>query len=518
MNKNRHRKVFNRSCGCIKVVSESANSTTTAGISGIAGNTAVRSTDAQSGIKPIFDAAKVQREVDAQTEITQYFGQQASKAVGDYAQSKYNALKLSDPEEAKKWAEGGGYRVALHIATGALGGGVSGALGAGVSASSAELMNGLQDGLTKALMDTGLSLGAAQILAQGVSTLTMAGVGAALGGAQGAATAATVDANNRQLHPTEIQWIKANANRYAMQRGISVADAERQLAEQAFRQVQFGAESGVTAWNTDASSFLKQAGQQTLPGDPNVPGQNVGYMFYATPEQRANANMYLASTVAYADFYKQNGLEQPTPAQLTQAALRDGQLRSNLDVATKAALAVSASLALGGLSPSLLQWALSNPIAATQAGIISAETAAAIVSGAVTPSGLLQQVSNPQVARVIYSRLAAAATQNIDGTEVVLGRYLAGSANSYEQVAQARGATYYEVTAWSAMEKELGRGKMWEINKAFLDKAITDGKAFVFTGNPSNFPSGFSRDEYQHLVSKGYSFVEDGRVWRGIKK
>ena len=95
------------------------------------------------------------------------------------------------------------YRVALHIATGALGGGVSGALGAGASASSAELMNGLQDGLTKALMDAGMSLGAAQILAQGVSTLTMAGVGVALGGAQGAATAATVDANNRQLHPTE---------------------------------------------------------------------------------------------------------------------------------------------------------------------------------------------------------------------------------------------------------------------------------------------------------------------------
>ena len=75
------------------MVSEAANSTTTAGISGIAGNTAVRSTDAQSGIKPIFDAAKVQREVDAQTEITQYFGQQASKAVGDYAQGQRKVLQ-----------------------------------------------------------------------------------------------------------------------------------------------------------------------------------------------------------------------------------------------------------------------------------------------------------------------------------------------------------------------------------------------------------------------------------------
>lgn len=66
----------------------SAGSTTEAGISGIAGNTAVRSGDAESGIARIFDADKVQKEIEAQTKITQMFGQLAPKAVGVYAASK----------------------------------------------------------------------------------------------------------------------------------------------------------------------------------------------------------------------------------------------------------------------------------------------------------------------------------------------------------------------------------------------------------------------------------------------
>lgn len=67
---------------------DSAESTTKAGISGVAGNTDVRTGDAESGIARIFDAEKVQKEIEAQTRITQLFGQQASKAVGDYAASQ----------------------------------------------------------------------------------------------------------------------------------------------------------------------------------------------------------------------------------------------------------------------------------------------------------------------------------------------------------------------------------------------------------------------------------------------
>ena len=71
----------------------SASSTTAAGISGLAGNAAVRTGDAPTGIGKIFDADKVQKDINAQVQITQAFGQQASQAVGDYTQGQMKALR-----------------------------------------------------------------------------------------------------------------------------------------------------------------------------------------------------------------------------------------------------------------------------------------------------------------------------------------------------------------------------------------------------------------------------------------
>ena len=85
----------------------SANSTTTAGISGIAGNTAVRSTDAETGLKKIFDPAKVQREINAQVQITQAFSKEAPKAVAKFATSQIDDLKTQaklEADPAKKQA------------------------------------------------------------------------------------------------------------------------------------------------------------------------------------------------------------------------------------------------------------------------------------------------------------------------------------------------------------------------------------------------------------------------------
>lgn len=183
-----------------------SSSTTSSGISGVAANTAVRSTDAETGLKPIFDADKVQREINAQVAITQAFSKEAPKAVASFAAGQAAELrKQGNEEEAKKWDENGTYRIALHTATGALGGGLSGAAGAAASASTANLMNELQDSIQQSLQAAGLNEGAAKVLAQGVATLTAAGVGSVIGGVHGAATAATVDANNRALHPTDKQ-------------------------------------------------------------------------------------------------------------------------------------------------------------------------------------------------------------------------------------------------------------------------------------------------------------------------
>lgn len=72
--------------------SGSASSTTRSGISGIAGNTAVRTGDAETGIAKIFDADKVQKEINAQMQITQAFSQQAGQAVSNYVDKNRSEL------------------------------------------------------------------------------------------------------------------------------------------------------------------------------------------------------------------------------------------------------------------------------------------------------------------------------------------------------------------------------------------------------------------------------------------
>ena len=111
-----------------------ASSTTTAGISGIAGDTAVRSTDAQTGLARQFDADKVQRQISAQNQITQAFSQEAPKAVATYANEKLKAAQAKgDQAGVDQWKEGGTARVGLHALVGGLGGGAGGALGAATS-------------------------------------------------------------------------------------------------------------------------------------------------------------------------------------------------------------------------------------------------------------------------------------------------------------------------------------------------------------------------------------------------
>ncbi|OQS26983.1 hypothetical protein B0T40_24940 [Chromobacterium haemolyticum] len=235
--------------------SGSADSETRSGISGVAGNTAARTGDAQAGLKPIFDADKVQKEVDAQAQITQAFGQQASKTIGDYAgkQAKslkaHAALETDDSkrqallDEAARWDEGGAYRIAMHTAMGGLLGGVGGAAGAGATAASAPGLDKLQASVTENLRAAGLPGSAAQVAGSLISSGTAAGIGGVLGGTAGAAAGFDVDANNRQLHLNERKAIQKNSPAFAKKlsaelgRPVSVNEAERWLAEAAYANV-----------------------------------------------------------------------------------------------------------------------------------------------------------------------------------------------------------------------------------------------------------------------------------------
>jgi hypothetical protein len=293
--------------------SGSASSTTRSGISGIAGDKAARTGDADSGIGRIFDQQAVKAEVQAQVAITQEFGKQAPKAVADFASSQIKDLDAQikdaaankdttrvqelDAEKAK-WAEGGDYRVAMHATIGALSGGVQGALGAAAAAQAAPTIDTLQaqmqTGLQRGLEDAGLSKDNAHAVSSATTKLVAngmsAGLGMAAGGTGGAAMAMNVDANNRQLHPTEARLIKDNAAAYASRRGISVERAEAELTQQAAQQFDSAWDTRLGSDNAQAQAFLKEIGTGKSMADP-LTGQTF-QLFTADEATRNNHAMF----------------------------------------------------------------------------------------------------------------------------------------------------------------------------------------------------------------------------------
>ena len=243
--------------------SGSASSVTTAGISGIAGDASVRSTDRPNGIDNPFDKDRVEREVNAQITITADFGKQASKAVGDYVTKKYNELKDTDPEEAAKWAEGGMYRVLAHAVIGGLTGGVTGAAGAGTASLSADYISSVTADLPEAVRN-------------GVGAAIAAGLGAVVGGYGGAAAAFNADVNNRQLHASE----KELAKRLAARSGgrFTVEQIEEQM--RLMGNVAFGELPNTLTVLTDSQSV-----QDSITNDPGMPKTSDGRTVIEVPGQ-----------------------------------------------------------------------------------------------------------------------------------------------------------------------------------------------------------------------------------------
>ena len=374
--------------------SGSEHSVTSDGISGVAGDKTVRTGDAPTGVAKIFDAARVEQDVGAQVFIMQTFTREAPRAIARYADTQVqDLLKQAGSEtdldkqallrsEAAHWAEGGTYRVALHAATGAVAGGLEGALGAGTVAAAAPLLNDWQRSLTANLQAAGVTASVAQATASLITGTAAAGIGAVASGGSvpGAVAGVNVDANNRQLHRDEMQWIKQHTKRFAANNNISDAEAERRLAQQAYRQVQFGAEVGEDA---QARTFLSQA-HGMLTADPHCPTCGPGYLFYATPDQKANVGMYATQVVSDPTtlaFYAKNGITQPTTQQVRQSVNQDANTRTILTNATLGA----AGVAVAATVPPALSWCLSNPVACNRIVIAGGEIAAGDALG---PAGL----------------------------------------------------------------------------------------------------------------------------------
>ncbi|CBJ49649.1 hemagglutinin repeat-containing protein [Ralstonia solanacearum] len=164
-------------------------------------------------------------------------GEAVAKTVGDIADKKQkeandrlkaaNEAYKQDPSDANKaavaaaegdvanWKEGGSYRVALHTAGGALiaglGGGnaVAGAAGAGLSALAAPKLDDLARSVASNVGTDNAGLNEA--IGNVAANIAAGGLGFAVGGGSGAATAANADRFNRQLNENEKKAIAEKA-------------------------------------------------------------------------------------------------------------------------------------------------------------------------------------------------------------------------------------------------------------------------------------------------------------------
>ncbi|MFC0821357.1 hypothetical protein [Moraxella marmotae] len=175
-----------------------------------------------------FDEAGAKKELGFQTQITTEFGKEAPKRIGDYAQNKeLELLAQGNNEEAKKWDEGGVYRVALHTATAVLAtGNIEGMVSAG--------------GI--ALVATGKALN--------LDT-------------RSTAMAMNAEVNNRQLHIPEKQWAKTLYEK-AKREGLKTIDGKEYTLEQFEDALRLANHSG---YNENYNNHIRLWRSETLTSD-----------------------------------------------------------------------------------------------------------------------------------------------------------------------------------------------------------------------------------------------------------
>ena len=118
----------------------------------------------------------------------------------------------------------------------------------------------------------------------------------------------------------------------------------------------------------------------------------------------------------------------------------------------------------------------------------------------------------------IFSDYAKQFTHNANSNTVALGKWINGSASSYERIADKFGYTYYQmdIETWNRLSAEYG-DDMWNINQQFLQQQIDMGKNFFLTHNPFE-ATGFFAQEIDYLIKAGYQIVQDGAFWRAVIK
>jgi hypothetical protein len=255
-------------------------------------NREVLSSTEANGLSQRWDGRKLQQQVRSGAQIVATFGQQASKAVGDYAGKRADELRAQgQEEEARKWDEGGAYRVAAHIAVGGLSGGLEGALGSGSSAAAVPH-------LAEAINAAGLP----EPVRQAVIAAAGTAVGALTGGTTGATTGFNQTANNYLRHEEAARRAQLMEQKLACKDAACAAALQQEIdrlnALDAWRDQQIAeacqspGSALCSAWVADihsaAGSYLGKGSSNSL-----VNAERSSVLNDAFKYQQANANPLL---------------------------------------------------------------------------------------------------------------------------------------------------------------------------------------------------------------------------------
>lgn len=193
----------------------------------------------------------------------------------------------------------------------------------------------------------------------------------------------------------------------------------------------------------------------------------------------------------------------------------------SLPVAAIGAGLVSAGLAGGGAATSGALTVSSGP-ALTIGGASLAQklakmapTVKKLVSGGQVISHIAKKFGTSEEEKAIYQEYAKQATWDNNYNKLVLGKWNQNGI-SYVKVAQKEKATYFELKNWNEVQNEIGKRKMWQINKAFLEQQIKQGKTIYLSHDP-NKADGYFKKEVQYLKKQGYSFIPEGDMWKAVK-
>ncbi|SUA22930.1 filamentous hemagglutinin family N-terminal domain protein [Neisseria meningitidis] len=296
-------------------------------------------------LKNSFDKDAVAKEINLQREVTKEFGRNAAQAVAAVADKLGNTqsyeryqeartlledeLQNTDSEAEKAairaslgqvnaylaenqsrydtWKEGGIGRSILH---GAAGGLTTGSLGGILAGGGTSLAAPYLDKAAENLGPAGKAA---------VNALGGAAIGYATGGSGGAVVGANVDWHNRQLHPSERDWIRKNAQAFAKQEVggreptiDEIALAEKRLAQQAAKETDlFWMLTLEKVTDLSAQKFLRQA-KGTFTNENGTQQQ-----FFTTQGKQFMRPELFANEVYDLSFYK-NHLQSPKNSSISK--------------------------------------------------------------------------------------------------------------------------------------------------------------------------------------------------------